>query len=79
MDRKKGNCFTWSSNCERLFLRAGSIVSKYIPDYAVAVGNPAKVVKYRDSSVFEDLFNKKDSFVYEVFGYNKEFIKKIKN
>lgn len=58
---------------------AGSIVSKDIPDYAVAVGNPAKVVKYRDSSVFEDLFNKNDSFVYDVFGRTKEFIKKIKN
>jgi len=58
---------------------AGSIVSKDIPDYAVAVGNPAKVVKYRDSIVFEDLFNKNDSFVYDVFGHTKEFIKKIKN
>ena len=57
---------------------AGSIVSKDIPDYAVAVGNPAKVVKYRDSIVFEDLFNKNDSFVYDVFGHNKVFIKKIK-
>ena len=58
---------------------AGSIVSKDIPDYAVAVGNPAKVVKYRDSIVFEDLFNKNDSFVYDVFGHTKVFIKKIKN
>ena len=55
---------------------AGSIVSKDIPDYAVAVGNPAKVVKYRDSKVFEDLVNKKDSFVYDLFGHTKEFIKK---
>lgn len=57
---------------------AGSIVSKDIPDYAIAVGNPAKVVKYRDSSVFDNLFNKKDSFVYDVFGHAKEFIKKNK-
>ncbi|MDB0601493.1 acyltransferase [Tenacibaculum maritimum] len=26
---------------------AGSVVTKDVPDYAVAVGNPAKVVKYR--------------------------------
>ena len=57
---------------------AGSIVSKDIPDYADAVGNPAKVVNYRDSSVFDNLFNKKDSFVNDVFGHAKEFIKKNK-
>lgn len=28
---------------------AGAVVSKSIPDYAVAVGNPARVVKYRNS------------------------------
>ena len=26
---------------------AGSVVTKAIPDFAVAVGNPAKVIKYR--------------------------------
>jgi len=26
---------------------AGSVVSKSIPDYAIAVGNPARIVKYR--------------------------------
>jgi acetyltransferase-like isoleucine patch superfamily enzyme len=27
---------------------AGSVVTKAIPDYAIAVGNPAKVIKYRE-------------------------------
>ncbi|WP_321391936.1 DapH/DapD/GlmU-related protein [uncultured Desulfuromusa sp.] len=27
---------------------AGSVVTKDIPEYAIAVGNPARVVKYRD-------------------------------
>ena len=28
---------------------AGAVVSKDVPDYAVVVGNPARVVKYRDN------------------------------
>ena len=32
---------------------ANSVVSKDIPDYAVAVGTPAKVVKYLDKTKFE--------------------------
>ena len=29
---------------------AGSVVTKRIPDYAIAVGNPARVVRFRDGS-----------------------------
>lgn len=32
---------------------AGSVVTKDVPDYAVAVGNPAKVVKMLDKNRFE--------------------------
>lgn len=51
---------------------AGCVVSKDIPDYAVAVGNPAKVVKYRNAAKFDQLLqiksfsrtqNKKKDFV----------------
>jgi len=38
---------------------AGSVVTKDIPPYAVAVGNPALVVKYRDSKRFEKLLQEK--------------------
>ena len=31
---------------------AGSVVTKDVPDYAVAVGNPAQVIKYLDASRF---------------------------
>ena len=31
---------------------ANSVVTKDIPDYAVAVGSPAKVIKYLDSEIF---------------------------
>lgn len=36
---------------EGTIVGAGAVVSKDIPDYAVAVGNPAKVVKYRKKMV----------------------------
>ena len=29
---------------------AGSVVTKPVPDYAIAVGSPAKVIRYRDES-----------------------------
>ncbi len=32
---------------------AASVVTKDVPDYAVAVGNPAKVIKYLDKEKFE--------------------------
>lgn len=52
---------------------AGSVVSKNIPDYGVAVGNPAKVVKYRDSERFEALARETEPFVYEKLGHKKIF------
>lgn len=55
---------------------AGAVVSKDLPDYAVAVGNPARVVKYRNSDSVKKLLMKDDTFVYRKFGHKKEFIKK---
>ena len=40
---------------EGAVIGAGSVVVKDIPKYAVAVGNPCKVVKYRDVDKFEEL------------------------
>lgn len=40
---------------EGAVIGGGSVVAKNIPQYAVAVGNPAKVVKYRDIVKFEEL------------------------
>ncbi len=50
---------------------AGAVVAKNIPDCAVAVGNPAQVVKYRDKSRFSELVNSPRPFVYEKFGHKK--------
>ena len=33
---------------------ASSVVTKDVPDYAVAVGNPARVIKYLDKEKFEE-------------------------
>ena len=33
---------------------AGSVVTKDVPDYAVAVGNPAKVIKMLDKEKFQE-------------------------
>lgn len=33
---------------------AASVVTKDVPDYAVAVGNPAQVIKYLDADRFDD-------------------------
>lgn len=33
---------------------AGSVVTKDVPDYAVAVGNPAKVIKMLDKENFQE-------------------------
>ena len=33
---------------------AGSVVTKDVPDYAVAVGNPARVIKTLDKTRFEE-------------------------
>lgn len=42
-----------TSNCHHIgngvVIGAGSIVTKDIPDYAIVVGNPAKIIKYRFS------------------------------
>lgn len=33
---------------------AGAVVTKDVPDYAVAVGNPARVIKWLDKEKFQE-------------------------
>ena len=39
---------------EDAIVGAGSVVTKDVPDYAVAVGNPAKVIKMLDKEKFKE-------------------------
>lgn len=55
----------------------GSVVTKDIPEYAIAVGNPAKVLRYRDKHVFDELLSQQKfyrSIDWKRYG-GKEFIK----
>jgi len=53
---------------------ARTVVTKDVPKGAVVVGNPAKIVKYRDEARYEDL-KRTNTFVYSKFGHKKKFIK----
>ena len=41
--------------CEGAIIAAGSVVTKDVPKCAIVGGNPAKVIKYRDISHYEEL------------------------
>lgn len=43
---------------EGAIIGAGSVVSKDIPKFAIAVGNPARIIKYRDKEKFIKLKEK---------------------
>jgi acetyltransferase-like isoleucine patch superfamily enzyme len=55
---------------------AGAVVTKAVPSCAVAAGNPAAVVRYRDKAAFAILVNEPGSFVYKRFGHKKVLVDK---
>lgn len=69
----------WVNIWNWVVIWAWSIVTKDIPDYAIAVWNPAKVVKYRfDENTINEITKSKwwDWNINEIKNnYNLEFIK----
>ncbi|WP_331001581.1 acyltransferase [Geomonas sp. RF6] len=55
---------------------AGAVVARDVPPCAVVVGNPGKVVKYRNVEEFEALRKEVDPFVYTRLGHGKVFRRK---
>lgn len=56
---------------------SGCVVSKNVPSYAVIGGNPMKIIKYRDSEIFEELLSK-EKFALKETLISKEFLIKGK-
>ncbi len=57
---------------------AGTIVTKDVPPYAIVVGNPGKVIKYRFSNdIIEELLDSNwwEKEINEILDYDKENIK----
>lgn len=48
LDRGKGYYHARSYNWKRSVIGAGAVVTKSVPQYCVAVGNPAKIIKKFD-------------------------------
>lgn len=55
---------------------AGAVVSKNIDKGAIAIGNPAKTIKFRNLEKFEELAKSSDNFVYKKYGHRKKFLPK---
>lgn len=49
-----GACIRSMKIGKHAIVGAGSVVTKDVPDYAVAVGNPAKVIKMLDKEKFKE-------------------------
>jgi len=49
-----------------VIIGAGSVIVKDIPDYAIAVGNPAVIKRYRDQTIFKKLEKNKLAFLSEM-------------
>lgn len=52
---------------------ACAVVARDIPACAVVVGNPARIIRYRDQVVFEKLRAEDEPFVYKRHGHSKLF------
>jgi maltose O-acetyltransferase len=54
---------------------SGCVVSKNVPNYAVVGGNPMKIIKYRNSDIFEKLLSE-EKFALKETHKKKKFVRK---
>ncbi len=52
---------------------AGAVVAKAIPSCAVVVGNPGRVIRYRNQETFDKLQLENNPFVFSRYAHNKIF------
>lgn len=52
---------------------AGAVVARSVPECAVVVGNPARIVRYRDKDRFDAIRREAQPFVYARLGRDKVF------
>lgn len=58
---------------------AGAVVSKDIPPYAVVGGNPAKVLKYRNIEIYDNLKKKNKIYLDEEYDYDISSLRKTEH
>ena len=61
---------------EGAVIGAGAVVTKDIPPYAVAGGNPAKVLKYRNIDKYEELKAQGKIYLDAEYDYDKSSLRK---
>lgn len=61
---------------EGAVIGAGAVVAKDIPPCAVAGGNPAKVLKYRDKKIYDELKAQGKIYLDMEYNYDKSSLRK---
>lgn len=61
---------------EGAVIGAGTVVSKNVPAYAVAAGNPVRVIKYRNQETYNKLKKEKKVYLDVEYDYDRSSLRK---
>lgn len=61
---------------EGAVIGAGAVVSKNVPRYAIAAGNPIRVIKYRNAKKYEQLKSEGKIYLDVEYDYDKSSLRK---